>query len=236
MWTFHSLGYLCWHSIGSRRIDCAALLMSSLLATFAYNSCDNDDIPTIYRSFSLPDSNEPLPREENKIESSAIWCIEVREAVQRDSTLSRTECVVTVGGFNEALLPSCIKNDQNSKLNRTVEFPSVFSNNRKTQPQTWLSDVVDALLLPSSNSPSSASSAVKWFRFSASWPRRLSNAVLMHFPFSSSNWSSCDRFRSCSWLHSSTSSSFSSSVIMSFSVFSSVNFFIYQSIWFDYVN
>lgn len=140
MWTFHSLGYLCWHSIGSRRIDCAALLMSSLLATFAYNSCDNDDIPTIYRSFSLPDSNEPLPREENKIESSAIWCIEVREAVQRDSTLSRTECVVTVGGFNEALLPSCIKNDQNSKLNRTVEFSSVFfdlSKNSTTNLTIW---------------------------------------------------------------------------------------------------
>lgn len=98
----------------------------------------------------------------------------------------------------------------------------------KTWLQTWLSEVVDALLLPSSNSPISPSSVVKRFRSIVSWARRLSSNGAMHMPFSSSNCSSWDRLRNCSWLHSTIASSFSSSVALPFKRFSSVNFLIYR--------
>lgn len=44
-------------------IDCAVLLGSSFSATFAYSSCDSDDIPTVCLSFLLLDSSERLSGE-----------------------------------------------------------------------------------------------------------------------------------------------------------------------------
>lgn len=77
----------------------------------------------------------------------------------------------------------------------------------------WLSSVVDTLLLPSSNSWTSRAMPLSVIAFSSLAPRlRLLDEVAeiddkIHLPFLSTNCNSWERFRNCSSLQSSISSS-----------------------------